>query len=50
MLFAVKLCRYTLWVSFKDYLMELVELLWEEDQWKKYDLMFNHFKNWLVPG
>lgn len=50
MLFVVNLCRYTLWVSFKEYLIELVELLWEEEQWKRCDVMFNRFKNWLVAG
>lgn len=49
MLFAVNLCRYALWVSFQDCLMELVELLQEGQQWKRCDLMFKHFKNWPVP-
>lgn len=50
MLFAVNLCRYALWVSFKDYSVELVGLLQEEQEQKRCDLLFNHFKNWLVPG
>lgn len=50
MFVAVSLCRYSLCVSFKDYLIELVELLWGKEQWKKCHLMFNHFRNWFVPG
>lgn len=47
MLFAVSLCGYALWVSFKDCSVELVGLLQEEQEQKRCDLLFNHFKNGL---